>query len=134
MCYNEKGMKLFPKKKCKGCDTLNLGSLLRKKRKEKKLTLEQVGEAIGVSKNTVSKYERNIIDNIGRSKVIALSKLLDIPTIAFIEAFDESETNEVSPQEFKQEVSSLLSKTTNLSEQEKNLLLQTLNVICSDKE
>ena len=118
---------------------MNLGNLLRKKRKEKKLTLEQVGDAIGVSKNTVSKYERNMITNIGRSKVVALSKLLDIPTVLFIEAIDELENKnveieQVTPQEFKQEVTSLLNKTIDLSEQEKALLLQTLNVICSDKE
>lgn len=118
---------------------MNLGNLLRKKRKEKGLTLEQVGKIIGVSKNTVSKYERNMIANIGRSKVIALSKLLDIPTVTFIEAIDELETKnieveQISAKEFQQEVSALLNKTTNLSEQEKTLLMQTLNVICSDEK
>lgn len=118
---------------------MNLGNLLRQKRKEKGLTLEQVGKIIGVSKNTVSKYERNMIANIGRSKVIALSKLLDIPTVTFIEAIDELETKnieveQISAQDFKQEVSALLNKTTNLSEQEKTLLMQTLNVICSDEK
>lgn len=119
---------------------MNLGNLLRKKRKEKKLTLEQVGEAIGVSKNTVSKYERNMIANIGRTKVKALSKLLDIPTVLFIEAIDELEnknveTEQVTPQEFKQEVTSLLNKTTNISEQQKQYLLNTLDLLLSsDKE
>ena len=56
---------------------MDLGSLLRQKRKEKGLTLEQVGNAIGVSKNTVSKYERNMIANMGNQKRLALAKLLD---------------------------------------------------------
>lgn len=118
---------------------MNLGNLLRQKRKEKGLTLEQVGKSIGVSKNTVSKYERNMISNIGRSKVIALSKLLDIPTVVFIEAIDELETKnvtteQISPKEFQYEVKGLMDKVTNLTEQEKTLFLQTLEFVCSKKE
>lgn len=118
---------------------MNLGSLLRRKRKEKGLTLEQVGKIIGVSKNTVSKYERNMIANIGRSKVIALSKLLDIPTVTFIEAIGEIEKEnpnieQITPKEFKNEVKELLNKTDNITDQEKALLIQTLNLICSDEK
>lgn len=118
---------------------MNLGGLLRQKRKEKGLTLEQVGKIIGVSKNTVSKYERNMIANIGRSKVIALSKLLDIPTVTFIEAIDElektnTETEQITPKEFQYEVKELLDKTDNIDEQEKALFIKTLEFICSDKK
>lgn len=118
---------------------MNLGQLIRSKRKEKQLTQGQVAEIVGVSTNTISKYERNIITNMGREKVISLSKLLDIPTITFIEAIDDLDTKnveieQVTAEEFRQEVVSLLNKTTNLSEQEKNLLIHTLDVICSDKE
>lgn len=117
---------------------MNLGQMLKIKRKEKGLTQGQVAKTIGVSTNTISKYERNIIANMGREKVIGLSKLLDIPTVAFIEAIDKLESNveieHITAREFQQEVSSLLNKTTNLSEQEKTLLMQTLNVICSDKK
>jgi len=116
---------------------MNLGSLLRKRRKEKGLTLEQVGKIIGVSKNTVSKYERNMIANIGRSKVIALSKLLDIPTVTFIEAIDELEktsTEQITPRQLHFEVKELVDKTIDITDQEKTLLLQTLDFVCSEKE
>lgn len=117
---------------------MNLGMLLRQKRKEKGLTLEQVGKAIGVSKNTVSKYERNMIANMGNTKRLALAKLLDIPPVVFLEAIDElekdSNTEQLSPNEFRNEVITLLNKTNNLTEQQKALLLQPLNYICSDDE
>ena len=115
---------------------MNLGNLLRQKRKEKGLTLEEVGKIIGVSKNTVSKYERNMIANIGRSKVIALSKLLGIPTVTFIEAIDEIEKNEkqLTPRKLEYEVKELVNNTIDLSGQEKALLIQTLEFVCADKE
>lgn len=117
---------------------MNLGQMLKIKRKEKGLTQGQVAKTIGVSTNTISKYERNIIANMGREKVLGLSKLLDIPTVAFIEAIDKLETNDefeqITPKEFQYEVKDLLDKTFNINDQEKALLMQTLEVICSNKE
>jgi transcriptional regulator with XRE-family HTH domain len=113
---------------------MNLGQLIRQKRKQKNLTQTDVAKYIGVSTNTVSKYERNIIENMGRDKVLALSKLLDIPTIAFIEAIeDKPNVEKVTPQEFVCEVKELLSKTTNLTEQQKQHLMHTLEFICSEE-
>ena len=112
---------------------MNLGQLIRQKRKQKHLTQTDVAKHIGVSTNTVSKYERNIIENMGRDKILALSKLLDIPTVSFIEAIeDKTNFEQVTPKEFKYEVNQLLDKTIDLTEQEKNLLLHTLDLICSD--
>lgn len=120
---------------------MNLGQLLRQKRKEKGLSQGQVAEIIGVSTNSISKYERNIIANIGREKIRALSDLLDIPTITFIEAIDEIEispnikgSDSITPRELKFEVKCLVDKTIHISDQEKTLLLQTLEFVCSDKE
>ena len=82
-----------------------------------------------------SKYERNIIENMGRDKVIALSKLLEIPTVSFIEAIEDKENIEkVSPREFFFEVKELLDKTDNLTEQQKQHLLHTLEFICSEEK
>lgn len=116
---------------------MNLGQLIKTKRKEKGLTQGDVAKTIGVSTNTVSKYERNIIANMGKEKVKGLSALLDIPTVAFIEAIDELEMQEVkkiTPRIFEYEVKELLDKTTNLSEPKKTLLVQTLEFVCSDEE
>lgn len=53
-------------------------NLLKTKRLEKRLTLEQVGEIVGVGKSTVRKWENGTIENMGRDKIVALSKALDI--------------------------------------------------------
>ncbi|WP_282798620.1 helix-turn-helix domain-containing protein [Lactococcus lactis] len=53
-------------------------NLLKNKRLEKKMTLEQVGEIVGVGKSTVRKWENGMIENMGRDKIVALSKALDI--------------------------------------------------------
>ena len=45
-------------------------------RKQKGLTLEQVGDAVGVGKSTVRKWENGIIANMKRDKIAALAKVL----------------------------------------------------------
>lgn len=114
---------------------MNIGQRIRHQRKLKKMTQEQLGDAIGVSKMAISKYERNIVDNMGREKVMALSKLLDIPIIEFLESSDEKpNVEQVSPEEFANEVKLLLNKTNSLTEQQKQHLLNTLNFICGENE
>ena len=112
----------------------DIGRLIKRKRLENGLTLEQVAKSVGVGKSTVSKWERGAILNMKKDKIDALSLILGIDPLSLIYGIDKDSPNveQISAQEFKQEVSALLNKTTNLSEQEKTLLMQTLNVICSD--
>ena len=116
---------------------MNLGQLLRQKRKQKNMSQSDVAKYIGVSTNTISKYERNLIENMGKEKAIALSKLLDIPAIWFIEALEGKEftnSEKVSPIEFLNEVASILSKTDGLSDQQKKHILNTIDFICNDEK
>lgn len=67
-----------------------MDSLLKNRRLEKRLTLEQVGEMVGVGKSTVRKWENGMIENMGRDKIISLSKALDISPLQILE-FDGKE-------------------------------------------
>ena len=62
--------------------------------------------------------------------------MLDIPTIMFIEAMDNisSNTKKITPQEFVSELRGLLDKTNNLSKEQKEYLLNTIEFICNDKK
>lgn len=50
-----------------------IGDTLRKLRHENHCTLEQVGKVIGISKQTLYKYENGIINNIPSDKIEALA-------------------------------------------------------------
>ena len=54
---------------------------LKDRRKELKLTLEDVGEATGVGKSTVRKWETGAIENMGRDKIVLLAKALKISPV-----------------------------------------------------
>lgn len=72
----------------------NIGAMIHAKRKELGLTLEEVGNAVGVGKSTVRKWENGMIKNMGRDKVAALAKALDLNPALLIQSdyADEMET------------------------------------------
>jgi len=68
----------------------NFNSLLKERRTQKGLTMKAVANAVGVSEGTVSRWESGNIANMGRSKIYALSKVLDL-TPAEVMGIEESE-------------------------------------------
>lgn len=66
-----------------------MNNILKERRLEKKLTLEEVGEKVGVGKSTVRKWENGMIENMGRDKIVLLSKALDISPLEILGIEDE---------------------------------------------
>lgn len=57
---------------------MDIGELIYNRRKELNLTLEEVGNYVGVSKSTVKKWESGFISNMRRDKIALLAKILKI--------------------------------------------------------
>lgn len=116
---------------------MNLGQFIKKKRLEKNLTAEQVGNAIGKNKAFISRLENNKVKTLKHDLIEPLANVLGIPVIALFEGFDANGNakptcTEISKEDFYKEVKFLLSKTEDLSEQQKQYLLNTLEIICDD--
>lgn len=61
-----------------------IGNRLYQRRKELGLTLEEVGNAVGVGKSTVRRWENGMIKNMGRDKIAALAKVLKISPVELV--------------------------------------------------
>lgn len=61
-----------------------IGSLIFDRRKELGLTLEEVGNAVGVSKSTVKKWENGFISNMRRDKIEKLASVLQISPVRLL--------------------------------------------------
>lgn len=57
---------------------MEVKDLLRKRRLELNLTMEQVGNFVGVSKSTVKKWESGYIANMRRDKIALLAQILEL--------------------------------------------------------
>ncbi|MGN0656020.1 MAG: LexA family protein [Ruminiclostridium sp.] len=78
----------------------NIGELIEKRRKELGLTLEEVGNYVGVGKSTVKKWETGLISNMRRDKISLLAKILQINPTELIGDYSNdlySQFDNVSP-------------------------------------
>lgn len=66
--------------------------LLKNKRLELGLTLEQVADYIGVAKSTVRKWENGLIQNMRRDKIQSLAEVLKISPLEIV-GVEDFETN-----------------------------------------
>lgn len=71
---------------------------LKAQRESLKLTLEDVGNFVGVGKSTVRKWENGMINNMGRDKILKYAKILQISPLALIgEVETETEVEAEAP-------------------------------------
>lgn len=63
---------------------MTIGEKIKKRRLDLKMTLEDVGSAVGVGKSTVRKWETGMIQNMGRDKVELLADVLQMDPVEFI--------------------------------------------------
>ncbi|KRO28441.1 phage repressor like XRE family transcriptional regulator [Lactiplantibacillus fabifermentans DSM 21115] len=68
-----------------GANVMNL----KERRLELGLTLDEVGKLTGVGKSTVRKWETGYIENMGRDKIIKLSKALQISPLSILDPDNE---------------------------------------------
>lgn len=68
---------------------MKVGEIIYNRRKELGLTLEEIGNATGVSKSTVKKWENGFIANMRRDKIEKLAKVLQISPIVLLGIDDD---------------------------------------------
>ena len=70
---------------------MKANEVIRMRRKELKMTLKEVANAVGVSEATVSRWESGDIKNMRRDKIAAIARVLDVPPAVLMdwEQFDE---------------------------------------------
>lgn len=76
---------------------MEIGDLIYNRRKELGLTLEQIGDYVGVSKSTVKKWESGYISNMKRDKIALLAKILQIAPTELISSEDDQEIKSSAP-------------------------------------
>ena len=63
-----------------------IANKIKTRRQELGLTLEDVAQAVGVGRSTGRKWETGMIKNMGRDKIAALAKVLQISPVELVPA------------------------------------------------
>jgi len=57
---------------------MNMGQMIKDLRKQRGMTLEELGEKVGVGKSTVRKWENGMIANMRRDKIAKIANALEV--------------------------------------------------------
>ena len=113
------------------------------RRKELGLTLEEVGQAVGVGRSTVRKWENGMIKNMGRDKIAALAKVLQISPVELVPGPTDYQTPEsLSPEDQKRleslhqdpRLGLLFDRTRKMSHEDVEFMLQMADRILKERD
>lgn len=104
---------------------MEIRDIIFSRRKELGYSLEHLSKLVGVSKQTVQKWECGKISNMKRSNISALSKALDIP-VAVLMGWenDPAPASEKTAAQNSPEIERLISTAKKLSSEKLNTLIQ----------
>jgi len=119
---------------------MNIGDRLKAQREKIDVTLEYVAQIVGVSRQTIQKYESGVVKNIPSDKILLLSRALKTSPIYimgwedfYISPDDEKEKKltTVSDDELRAEFSQMFEK---LSRGKQADVVQYLRYLCTTEE
>ena len=76
---------------------MSVGQRISAARERKNMTLEEVAKRCETTKQTIFKYENEIVTNIPYDKIVLLSKALDV-TPSYLFGWEEKESSPSEPQ------------------------------------
>lgn len=114
--------------------TEGMANRIKTLRLSKGLTLEQVGDAVGVGKSTVRKWETGMIANMKRDKIAALANVLGT-TPAYLMGWkeDEQKSSPTEPQLSEGE-KVLLDLFNRVPKDQQQLVLQMIRAALGSQE
>lgn len=111
----------------------DIATLLKNRRNELNLTLDEAAKRLGVSKTTYRDYENGVllINNMKIDKLIPLSLYLDMLPNDLFEIENVSEFVTFNKYQFKELMTkTILYTVKDLTEEEKKYLIKSLELIC----
>jgi transcriptional regulator with XRE-family HTH domain len=78
---------------------MSVGLRIKAARENKNLTLDEVAKRCNTTKQTIFKYENEIVTNIPYDKLVLLSKALDVSP-SYLFEWEEEDRKENSPDEY----------------------------------
>ena len=107
---------------------MTTGEKIRKRRLELNMTMEELGNAIGVQRSAINKYEKGFVD-IKSKTLMAISKVLLVPVSELLD--DDPAGNAEFEDDLLHELTQLLA---DLSPDQKRQALNVLRAMFSDNK
>ena len=105
---------------------MSVGLRIKSAREQKNLTLEEVAKRCETTKQTIYKYENEIVTNIPYDKIVLLSKALDV-TPSYLFGWDDKRSSPSEPKLTEGE-KTMLELFRLVPEDKQQLVLQMIRV------
>lgn len=103
---------------------MSVGQRIKIAREQKDMTLEDVAKRCGTTKQTIFKYENEIVTNIPYDKILLLSKALDVSP-SYLFGWDENNNSPTEPKLSEGEVK-LIELFRKVPEDKQQMVLQMI--------
>ena len=111
---------------------MSVGKRIALAREQKNMTLEEVAKLCETTKQTIFKYENEIVTNIPYEKIVLLSKALDVSP-SYLFGWEEKE-NSPSELQLTEGEKMLLDLFNRVPEDQQQLVLQMIRAALGDRE
>ena len=114
-----------------------IANKIKARRVELGLTLEDVAKAVGVGRSTVRKWETGMIRNMGRDKIAALAKVLQLNPVELVPmpGADRTEDEErLEALHRDPRLGLLFDRTRNMSHDDVEFMLQMADRILKERD
>ena len=114
-----------------------IANKIKARRLELGLTLEDVAQAVGVGRSTVRKWETGLIKNMGRDKIAALAKVLQISPVELVPASGSSRSEDDERLEALHQnpaLGMLFDRSRKMSDEDIEFMLQVADRILKERD
>jgi len=112
---------------------MTLGEKIRKRRIELNMTMDDLGNAIGVQRSAINKYEKGFITDLKRSTIQALANALGVSPLYLLDDDDEDQERlEALHQDPR--LGLLFDRTRKMSKEDVDFMLQMADRIVKERD
>ena len=111
---------------------MTIGQRIKEARERREMTLDEVAKRCNTTKQTIFKYENEIVTNIPYDKIVLLSNALDVSP-SYLFGWDENENSPSEPTLTEGE-KVLLDLFNRVPEDKQQLVLQMIRVALGNQE
>jgi len=114
-----------------------IANKIKSRRHELGLTLEDVAQAVGVGRSTVRKWETGMIKNMGRDKIAALAKVLQISPVELVPMPNQTRSEDDERLEALHQdprLGLLFDKTSKMSTEDVDFMIQMADRILKERD
>lgn len=112
---------------------MTLGEKIRKRRIELNMTMDDLGNAIGVQRSAINKYEKGMITDLKRSTIHALANALQVSPLYLLED-DNGDDERLEALHQNPQLGLLFDRSRKMSGEDVQFMLQMADRILKERD